>query len=307
MIWLPVVGNYTDIDVYASIVAYTDLLNQRGKQARAYIPSSAPNYSVPELLRVRDYEGGVFELRPDDEAIILDVSLPDVIGKLVPEDHILELIDHHPGYEEHWKGQLGNRAIIEKIGAVATLVFEWWGKCWDYGKMSPDVAKLLLAAILDNTLYFNAEITTQRDRDAADKLAGIARITVEEFADWYFSEVSKTICGGLKGSLLLDHKMVSLPGDEKRLAFAQITIWDAQDVLARRNPIEEIMHDINQNWVVNVICLQERRNYILGSSEGWKRFFMNLLSAHEYGDWLKTDRLFLRKEIIGKVLGRAYR
>lgn len=186
MIWLPVVGNYTDIDVYASIVAYTDLLNQRGKQARAYIPSSAPNYSVPELLRVRDYEGGVFELRPDDEAIILDVSLPDVIGKLVPEDHILELIDHHPGYEEHWKGQLGNRAIIEKIGAVATLVFEWWGKCWDYGKMSPDVAKLLLAAILDNTLYFNAEITTQRDRDAADKLAGIARITVEEFADWYF-------------------------------------------------------------------------------------------------------------------------
>jgi len=36
MIWLPVVGNYADIDVYASIIAYADLLNQRGKPAKTY-------------------------------------------------------------------------------------------------------------------------------------------------------------------------------------------------------------------------------------------------------------------------------
>ncbi len=51
MIWLPVVGNYVDIDLYASILAYEDLLNQRNKPAKNYIPK-APNYSVPAALRL---------------------------------------------------------------------------------------------------------------------------------------------------------------------------------------------------------------------------------------------------------------
>lgn len=70
MIWLPVVGDYVDIDAYASIIAYANLLNQRGKNAKTYIPIK-PNYSVPEELRLPEYENSDFILQSDDQAIIL--------------------------------------------------------------------------------------------------------------------------------------------------------------------------------------------------------------------------------------------
>lgn len=145
MIWLPVVGEYADIDVYASIIAYTELLNQRGKAAKSYIPF-APNLSVPPELRLPEYENTDFNLQPNDKAIILDVSVPEAINRLIPDNQILEIIDHHPGYEDYWHERIGNKAIIEKIGAVATSIFEWWGECWNYNKMSPEIAKLLLGA-----------------------------------------------------------------------------------------------------------------------------------------------------------------
>lgn len=113
MIWLPIVGDYVEIDAYASILAYTDLLNQRGKPAKSYIPHT-PNYSVPDELRIQELENPNFTLKPDDGVIILDVSVPEPINKLVPTSQILELIDHHPGYEEYWHAKIGNKAIIEK-------------------------------------------------------------------------------------------------------------------------------------------------------------------------------------------------
>lgn len=83
MIWLPIVGNYCEIDAYASILAYADLLNQRHKPAKTYIPFT-PNYSVPTELRIKDLENTHFDMRPDDQAIILDVSVPEAINRLVP-------------------------------------------------------------------------------------------------------------------------------------------------------------------------------------------------------------------------------
>lgn len=302
MIWLPVVGEYADIDVYASTIAYTDLLNQRGKLAKSYIPLDTPNYSVPNSLRMAKYEGGTYDLRPDDEVIILDISSPEEISKFASDSQILELIDHHPGYEDYWRERLGNKSIIEQIGAVATSIFEWWGECWDYGKMPPEIAKLLLAAILDNTLYFNAAITTERDHAAAEQLAKIIGTTVDEFAKWYFSAVSQTIISDPEKALVMDCKTVDVPELKMRLTFGQLTIWDAKDILPQSSKIADIMRKMNQDWLVNIICLAERRNYLLVSSGAVRQYFSKLLDATTSEHWLVTDRLFLRKEIIAKIL-----
>jgi len=302
MIWLPVVGNYVDVDAYASIIAYAELLNQRGKLARTYIPF-APNYSVPAELRMLERENDVWNFNPNDQAIILDISVPEVINRLVPDNQILELIDHHPGYEAYWHSRLGDRAIIERLGAVATSVFEWWGECWDYKKLSPEIAKLLLAAVLDNTLYFNTKNTTERDRKAADMMARIAGTTVAEFAEWYFSETSKAIVGDLKASLVNDCKMVSPSANQSKLAFGQLTIWGAKEIVDRRSEIMDTMSSIGRDWVVSVICISEHKNYIITSSEEYDEFFMNLLGLKKVGEWLVSNRLYLRKEVVGKAQG----
>lgn len=311
MIWLPVVGEYADIDVYASIVAYTDLLNQRGKLARAYIPSKTPNYSVLQILRMKEYEDAEFQLKVGDEAIILDVSIPEVINKMVLDAQILELIDHHAGYETYWRERLGTKAIIEPIGAVATSIFEWWGECWDYGKMEPKIAKLLLAAILDNTLNFNAKITTERDRVATERLARMIGVSVDEFAEWYFDEVSSGVMENLGQALRLDCKKAHFPknsflSDDSWLAFGQITIWEMQDLKSERTRVEKIMEHCARdlacdNWLVNIISLFEKRNYLLASSNKCEEYFARLLASEEVNDWLVTKQLYLRKEIMQKM------
>lgn len=303
MIWLPVVGNYADIDVYASIIAYADLLNQRGKTAKTYIPI-APNYSVPEALRLPEQENTIFDLQPEDEAIILDISIPEEINRLVPDKQILEIIDHHPGYEEYWRERIGDKAVIEKIGAVATSIFEWWGECWDYGKMSPEIAKLLLAAILDNTLNFNASITTNRDHAAAEKLATIIDTTVEDFAAWYFTEVSQTVIADLQNSLLQDCKTATLPINQSTFTFCQLTLWDVQSIIQQPEKIANIMTGKDNAWIANILCISERKNYILTSSAQLAEYFTNLLNLKSQDPWLISDRLFLRKEILGRMLGR---
>lgn len=300
MLWLPIVGNYADVDVYASIIAYADLLNQREKPAKTYIPF-APNYSVPDELRLPEWENSTFNFQPGDEAIILDVSVPEAINRFVTDNQILELIDHHPGYEEYWHERLGDRAIIEKIGAVATSIFEWWGECWDYNKMSPEIAKLLLGAILDNTLNFTANTTTDRDHAAAKKLAKIAHTTIEDFTNWYFNAVSKTIIADLKNSLVNDCKTTVSPLDRTPLAFAQLTLWDAKTIIAQTAEITRIMNEQAPSWVVSVICINENRNYLLASSRELADFFTKLLELEPKASWLISSQLYLRKEIIGKM------
>ncbi len=301
MIWLPVAGNYADIDVYASIIAYADLLNQRGKAAKTYIPV-APNYSVPKALRLPKWENATFNLQPSDEVIILDISIPEEIAKFAPDSQILELIDHHPGYEDYWHERIGDKAIIEKIGAVATSIFEWWGECWDYSKISPEIAKLLLSAILDNTLNFNADITTVRDHEAAVKLAEMLHTTVADFANWYFLAVGKTITQNLKSSITKDIKQIKISATSSEITFAQLTLWDAKGLSSKISEIRQIMNTISSNYLISVISISEKQNYILTSSSELSEYFAQLLHLKHQANWLVSNQLYLRKEIIAKLL-----
>lgn len=301
MIWLPVVGNYADIDVYASIIAYADLLKQRGKPAKTYIPI-APNYSVPSILCLPDQEGKTFDCQPEDQVIILDISNPNAINRLVTDEQILELIDHHPGYGDYWQERIGERAIIEPIGAVATLIFERWSECRDYKKMPPSIAKLLLGAILDNTLNFNAEITTDRDRKAATKLAEVAKIPLTDFTAWYFSVVSDTITANLKDALLKDCKVIKSPINNSDLSFYQLTLWNATSISNQVSEIVNITQSKSFSWLVSALSISEKKNYLLASSPELAEYFSQLLKLHSEENWLISDQLYLRKEIINKII-----
>ncbi len=301
MIYVATPGRYTEIDGYASCLAYTELLNQRSKPARTYL-AAEPNYSVPNFLRIHELENFSLDFQPSDEAIILDISIPEVINQYFPDNQILELIDHHPGFESYWRERLGDKAIIEKIGAVATSIFEWWGECWDYARMSPSIARLLLAAILDNTLNFNATITTERDRVAANHLAKLANTTVANFATEYFSAVSQTITSNLKASIQNDHKPFHIPKLDLNIECAQLTLWDGKVLKERADEIYHEMNNLNGNWLCSILSISDRRNYILTNNSKVAHYLTQVLSLRSSGDWFISNHLWLRKEIFTKLL-----
>lgn len=301
MIYVSTPGHYTEIDGYASCLAYAELLNQRAKASRTFF-AAKPNYSIPEYLRIPKLENYTLDLRPNDKAIILDISIPEIINQYFPDNQILELIDHHTGFETYWHERLGDKAIIEKIGAVATSIYEWWGECWDYAKMPPAIARLLLAAILDNTLNFNAIITTNRDHVAAEHLAKLANTAVAEFAAEYFATVSQTITKNLANSIQNDHKPFHIPKLNLDMECAQLTLWNGRALQNRTKEIYHEMDKLGDNWLCSILSITDQRNYILTNNSEIADYLLQVLELQRHNDWFTSNRLWLRKEIFTKLL-----
>ena len=72
--------------------------------------------------------------------------------------------------------------------------------------MSKDIAILLMSAILDNTLNFQAKVTNERDKIAYKKLQKIASVN-DNYAEKYFLECQQNIERDLKVSIENDTKI----------------------------------------------------------------------------------------------------
>lgn len=165
----------------------------------------------------------------------MDVSAPHFLCKTVPLDQVSEVYDHHTGFEAYWQAKIGTNAHIEFVGAAATLVYRRW-KYFDLqNEMSAESVKLLIAAILDNTLNLFSKNTSEEDIMAYEELCQIACVTDRFKAD-YFSKVQCKVEADLRTALLSDIKYVSgnciLPQK-----IAQLCVWNAKCILERLTDI----------------------------------------------------------------------
>lgn len=100
----------------------------------------------------------------------------------IDEAEILEIIDHHRiGSLETFQPVMFRN---QPVGCTATIMFQIYGE--NDLTISPQIAGLLCAAILSDTLMFRSPTCTQKDKNAANTLAQIAGIEIEEFAGRMF-------------------------------------------------------------------------------------------------------------------------
>ena len=97
-------SRYIDIDAYASCIAYTNLLNLKGIEAKAVSTAKINESITPNLLKLNSVLEE-YEKDENDEFIIIDVSNKNYFDNIVVEDKIIEVIDHHVGCEEYWKNK----------------------------------------------------------------------------------------------------------------------------------------------------------------------------------------------------------
>lgn len=99
------------------------------------------------------------------------------------EADILEIIDHH---------RLGNIETLKPVffrnqplGCTATIIYQMYQE--NAIDTPPQIAGLLCAAILSDTLIFRSPTCTEVDKAAAETLAKIANIDMEDFAKEMFA------------------------------------------------------------------------------------------------------------------------
>jgi len=297
-------SQFLDIDAYGGCIAYAELLQKQGLAAQAV--SSAPlNESV--TLEIRGWDASLltsYEASPDDRFTLIDVSDPEFFDPIVDLEHVERIIDHHPGFETQW-AKLGDKSIIEYIGAACTLVYEQWRDAGKLDQMSEASARLLVTGILDNTLDFKAGVTTDRDHAAYDDLIGRANLPYEDWPAEYFSQCQQGIEADLTTALRNDTK--TMPPDRYLpRAFGQLVIWSAQDLLAKRRPeIAQALGAISDDWVLNIISIEEGKSYFAADNPATQAKFGELMELDVSSGTAVADRLWLRKEILKRAQERV--
>ena len=291
-------SKYIDIDAYAGIIAYSNLLRLKGIQAKA-VSTAKLNESITSSLLELKTKLDKYEEKEDDEFIIIDVSNKDYFDEIVKESKIVEVIDHHTGFEEYWKSKLGENSKIEFIGSVATLIVEDYEKENLLEKMSKDIAILLMSAILDNTLNFQAKVTNERDRIAYKKLQKIANVE-DNYAEKYFLECQQNIEKDLKMAIENDTKVEKIC-DLLPTVFGQLTLWNKGFILANKKIVYETLNNINKEWMMNLISLEDAKSYIIAEDTKVKEGLERLFNKSFEDDILELENVWLRKEIIKKA------
>lgn len=104
---------------------------------------------------------------PRLKIILVDHNEPRQSIAALEEAELLEILDHH---------RLGNpythqpiRFTVDVVGSTSTLVSELTAEAGL--SMPPDLAGALLAGLLADTLILTSPTTTQRDKDAAQRLS----------------------------------------------------------------------------------------------------------------------------------------
>ncbi len=104
---------------------------------------------------------------PRLKVVLVDHNEPaQAIGAL-EEAELLEVLDHHRLGNPYTKAPI--RFTVDVVGSTSTLVSE---RIAEAGLSAPpEIAGLLLAGLLSDTLILTSPTTTERDRQAAERLA----------------------------------------------------------------------------------------------------------------------------------------
>jgi inorganic pyrophosphatase/exopolyphosphatase len=299
-------SRYLDIDGYGGIVAYAELLTKQGIEALAV--STAPfNESITKTVRSWPvtFETS-YSLNSDDTFTLIDVSAPEYFDVFVDADRIDTVIDHHPGREVYWQEQIGSGANIELVGAACTQVYEYWKRAGLIDQISSASARLLMCGILDNTLNFGAQITTQRDKDAYDDLKQYADLP-ENWPEVYFGEIQSSIDSDPVTAIKNDTKDIDeFPSRPEPLRVGQFALWSATDIIANYQLALEDAYNIERTeWFINIISIGERRSYFICKDPATQKWVADLLGVTFNGNLATADRLWLRKEIIEQDIRRS--
>ncbi len=149
--------------------------------------------------------------------ILVDHNEPSQSVDGIEEAELLEIIDHHR------IGSIETMAPVffrnQPLGCTATIIYQMYGEAGV--KIPKDTAGLLCSAILSDTLMYRSPTCTEVDKKAAEALALIAGINVEQYASEMFATGSTLSSKSPEEIFYHDFKKFDV--GEKKFGVGQIT------------------------------------------------------------------------------------
>ena len=222
-----------DTDTICSSIVYNNLkriqgmdteavrlgeINDETKYALEYF-----NVSLPRLVE---------EVKEGQHVILVDHNEFQQSANGIEKAVIREVIDHHRIANFETAAPLYYHA--EPLGCTATIL----KKIYEEQKVNIDkkIAGLILSAIISDSLLFKSPTCTLQDKVAAEELAKIAEVNLEEYGLAMLKAGASTTDKTAETLISLDAKEFVLGAD--KLVVAQINTVDANEVADRKEELE---------------------------------------------------------------------
>lgn len=215
----------------------------------------------------------------------------------VDEAEILEIIDHH---------RLGSLETIspvffrnQPLGCTSTIIYQMYQE--QCVEIPEKIAGLLCSAIISDTLMFRSPTCTQADRQAAEALAKIAGIKIEEHAKRMFQAGSNFKAKSPEEILYQDFK--TFHTEEKEFAVAQLSAMsdeELEEVKTKLAPyIQQVQKDRKLDMVyVMLTNILEESTELIYVGESAKEIATQAFHGHavDRGDSLWLQGVVSRKK-----------
>lgn len=285
---------YIDIDAFGGIFAYRKLLRDLGYDAYA-VTTAKLNESIPPIIKELNFQFDKnIELTNDTKFIILDVSNPEFFDTFVKQKNIIEIIDHHTGYEKYWSNK-NIKTQIEFIGSICTILFEKILENKKEDLLDTNLCKILIAGILDNTLNLKSSNTTERDRYAYKELLRIGNID-KDWSNSYFhscyGEIEKNLEESIINAIKIEKTSSLLPE-----VFGQLIVLQKDTIFHNMDKVLSVFLEYDE-WIFNVISLEDGKSYLFYSNPSVKEKLSLLFDYPVSDSYFILNKCMLRKEIM---------
>ena len=214
-----------DSDSICGALVAAELLKARGLEAKA-IRQGEINRETQHILEIAGVEQPELRTSVAGEKVWL-VDYTDLAQ--APDDindaEILGIVDHHRLGDVMTVNPL--EAWIWPVGCTCTILFNLF-KMED-APITAALAKLMMSAILSDTVGFASPTCTQKDKDAVLELAKIAGV---EDLDAFIKAllIAKTDIEGLSAAELVEKDLKAYPFNERDVVVGQVELATLEQV-----------------------------------------------------------------------------
>ena len=226
--------------------------------------------------------------------IMVDHNQPSQSVDGIEEAEILEVIDHHN------LGTLGTNIPISfrsmPVGCTCTIIYRLFREAHE--EIPANIAGIMLAAILSDTLLFKSPTTTELDIEVGNKLAEIAGLDINEFGRKMFKAASSV--AGLSVDEIIHYDMKTYNFDDSTLAIGQVVTMDFEDIHKRSS---ELISGLNKmceygNYKVALLFITDIINngsYVF-YNEGSRELLQEAYGIENMEQGLYMDGIVSRKK-----------
>ncbi|MCK9328287.1 MAG: putative manganese-dependent inorganic diphosphatase [Candidatus Cloacimonetes bacterium] len=167
----------------------------------------------------------------------------------IDEAEIMEIVDHHRFGDIQTAYPISVK--LEPVGSTATIIANIF---FDNAiRPSKSISGILCAAIISDTMNFKSPTSVYKDKLTADKLAEIAGINIEKFAEEMIKESSSIHGKSAKDIFHEDFKEFNLA--DQKFAISQIKTMDTDCIKDIYQEILDYMHQICESNSYNLVML----------------------------------------------------